>query len=82
MAVKEFQVIRRTVVEQGFRVKAANAAEARAILEAEAKQSKFRNAEWDLDEEDVRDRRVTWVGVAENGTDPKFFIRTTNWEPK
>lgn len=82
MAVKEFSVMRKQAVTQFFTVRAESAAEARAIIEAEAEKSKFVAAPWELQDSEVRDRRVTRVAQAEPEGDPVFFIRTTKWIPR
>lgn len=79
--MREFMVLRKTTVEQFFTVKAANAAEAQKIIEDETEKSKFWAAAWELEEEDIRDRRVIDVAQAE-AREPVFFIRTKEWQER
>lgn len=84
--MREFMVLRKTTVQQFFTVKAANAAEARDIIEKETERvwgQGYFSAEWELEEGKIRDRRVIDASEAERWlTEPVYFVRTKEWQER
>lgn len=73
-AEKEFQVMRKTVTIQGFRVMARTAREARTIIENLP-------TSYATDPDDTDDKRITWISQPDVERDPTYFVRTMSWVP-